>query len=374
MHFLFACGGTAGHINPAIAMAQMLETEYPGCRITFFGRQDGLEYRLVRQAGYSFVPIAVEGIRRKISFANVRAIYRTAAATAKITAMIRDLSPDLAIGTGGYVSYPLIAAAHRAGIPSLLHESNAVPGLSVRMSEKKATRVLLQFDACLDALRFPEKAETVGAPLRRGFRVPDRNAARRSLGVGEKDFLILSFGGSLGAEAVNEACLGCMRDYSAVTPGTRHIHACGDRCYDALKEKYPIRAPGTLLLSYIDDMPACMAAADLVICRAGAMTLAELAAMKKPAVLIPSPHVTGDHQRKNAAVFSRAGAAVTLEEGELTAARLTDTVKRLRSDRALLRRMGESAGTLHTADTGEKFLRVVRDLLSLPSSAIPAKK
>ena len=368
MTFFFAGGGSAGHINPALAMASMLRHAYRGANIAFIGRKDGMEYRLVKQEGYPFYPVKVEGLRRSLSPANIRAILLSLTATNEVKKILSSSGADLVIGTGGYVTYPLAKAAHRLKIPVLLHESNASAGLAVRLCERDADKILLQFADCKNTLRHPEKAVTVGAPLREGFSRIDRESARRHLGLSPGDFLLLSFGGSLGAENINRTCLSVMQRFSQSEPHMRHIHGCGEKYYASLKEEDRIRSPHTLLLPYINDMPGCMQAADLVICRAGAMTLSELAATGTPAILIPSPNVTGNHQYKNAKAFEKSGGAFVLCEEELSAARLWELIKRLKDDPPRLKSMGEAARKNMAEDTETRFLAEVKKLLSGPHS------
>lgn len=364
MTFFFAGGGSAGHINPALAMADMLRRAYPGAKIAFIGKRDGMEYRLVKEVGYPFYPVKIEGLHRSLSPANIRAAFLALTATSEVEKMLLAAGADLVIGTGGYVTYPLAHAAHRLKIPVLLHESNATAGLAVRLCEKVADKVLLQFSDCKNTLRHPEKAVTIGAPLREGFSRTDRKSARRRLGLSESNFLLLSFGGSLGAEKINRACLAMMKTFSQSEPGMRHIHGCGEKYYASLNEEDRIRSPQTLLLPYINDMPGCMRAADLVICRAGAMTLSELAATGTPAILIPSPNVTGNHQYKNAKAFEKSGGAYVLCEEELSAERLWKEIKALKDAPLLLKKMSECAKKNAAEDTEALFLAEVRHLLS----------
>lgn len=363
MTFFFACGGSAGHINPALAMAELLRKEYPKAGIAFLGDPGGMECRLVKEAGHPFFPIRVQGLRRSFSISNLRTLSLALQAIRKTTQILKQENASLLIGTGGYVTYPAVVAAHRLHLPTVLHESNAVPGLAIRLCERKADKILLQFSACQEQLRHPQKAVVTGTPLRSGFAKVDRDTARKKLGLGKQDLLILSFGGSLGAENINRACLALMKNYVQHRPHLRHIHGCGERYYASLKAEDRIYSPRTLLLPYISDMPSCMCAADLVICRSGAMTIAELSAVGRAAILIPSPNVSGNHQFKNAKALEKDGCAFLLQEKDLMQESLTHLVDHLLSSPSLRREAEDNIRKSAAEDADSRFLAEIESLL-----------
>ncbi|MBQ8311516.1 MAG: UDP-N-acetylglucosamine--N-acetylmuramyl-(pentapeptide) pyrophosphoryl-undecaprenol N-acetylglucosamine transferase [Clostridia bacterium] len=338
MRVLLTGGGTAGHINPALAIAETIKQNDPHAVIEFVGIRTGKENDLVPREGYKLHYVESMGIRRSLSPANIKALWLAltspyARATVDI---IKTFKPDIVIGTGGYACWPIMAAAARLGIPTAVHESNALPGLAVKRLQGRVDRIWINFEKTRELLRADDRIVHVGNPLRRGFGAISREAARRQLGIPSRKKLILSFGGSLGAEAVNRAVIELMRTQVAGNGELMHVHAAGKRDFAASEELFKrarLKAyPNCFWVDYIYDMPLHMAAADLVIARAGAMTLSELALMKKSAVLIPSPYVADNHQYKNAKTLADAGAAVLVEESALPTGALTDAVVRLLAD------------------------------------------
>ena len=313
MKLIVTCGGTGGHITPALAIAHTVKENCPNVEILFVGSERGMENTLVREAGFPIQPLRVEGLSRSLSLTNIRAFYRVVTAVKKARAILVDFAPDIVIGTGGYACYPTLRAAVKMGIPTAVHESNAVAGLAVRRLAAKVDRVWLNFDAAGQALPKGARTLTVGNPLPRGCNASRAGGRQRRDGCRR----VLSFGGSLGARELNRAVLSLM-EREREMPDICHCHATGKREYEATHGEFCAKGldtcPRLELLPYIGDMPRRMAEADVVICRAGAMSISELAALGAPAVLVPSPNVTGNHQYRNAKVLSDAGAAVLLTE------------------------------------------------------------
>ena len=335
MRVLMTGGGTGGHVNPAIAIADMIRKNIPGSEIAFVGTEHGIENKLVPESGYALHHVKVKGFSRRhlISKANVEAAIYAVTSPLAARRIIRKFRPDVVIGTGGYVSWPLIVAASREGIPTIVHESNATPGLTVKKLQRYANEILVNFSETAEELKQAERVIRVGNPLRGDFGRYTKEEARQALGIRDDEVFILSYGGSMGAEKVNEAMLTVMKQYDLSNPSVRHLHATGKLEYEESMRAY--REAGLdgndriRMQEYIYDMPMQMAAADIVICRAGAMTLTELSMMGKAAILIPSPNVTNNHQYKNAAVLARANAAVLLEEKDMSEERIVSTVREL---------------------------------------------
>ena len=322
---IVSCGGTGGHITPALAIADTVRVNDRSAEILFVGTQRGMENTLVRQAGYEIRTLRVEGIARSLSPANVRAVYHAMKAVGEAKRLIRSFMPDVVIGTGGYACYPTLRAAAALGVPCAVHESNAVPGLAVRRLAGKVDRVWLNFEAAKKELSRAAKVLTVGNPL------PFASTQGRGafpLPAGCK-YMVLSFGGSLGARELNRAVLDLM-EQERKRPDVYHCHATGKREYESFCDAFKARGlanyPNFEILPFIGDMPRRMAAADVVICRAGAMSISEVAAAARAVVLIPSPNVTGDHQYKNAKMLADAGAACLITEERLKDGVLCDTV------------------------------------------------
>lgn len=324
-------GGTGGHVNPAIAIADTIKKNIPSSEIAFVGTARGMENKLVKAAGYPIYHVEIQGIRRSLSLKNLKTAYLVLTSPRKAKKLLREFKPDIVIGTGGYVCWPLLYAASKMKIPTAVHESNAVPGVAVKQLCGRVDRVFVNFEETAKYLKNIDKVMHVGNPLRGEFGTVDRDKARARLSISDEyKYFILSYGGSLGAERINEAVLELMRDYIAKRPDILHVHATGAIEKDAAQEKF--RAYGLekykniRLVEYIYDMPLQMSAADVVISRAGAMTVSELSMMKKPCILIPSPNVTNNHQYKNAAVLANAGGAVLIEEKDLSGDRLVSEV------------------------------------------------
>lgn len=362
MRVLIAAGGTAGHINPALAIAGALKSACPEAEIHFAGRQKGMEYGLVTKAGYSFHHIEVNGIQRKLTPKNIlrdiEALWHLALSGPRARAMLRQLQPDLVIGCGGYVSGPVVRCAAKMGIKTAIHEQNAFPGVTNKLLAPDVDVVFAAVPAAVEKLGAPDKTLVVGNPVRPEIFAQDRAAARAALGAGERTVL-LSFGGSLGARRINELVADLAAWEQKEEKNILHIHATGSRgvpLFEKLAAEKGVTVGQSLVVrEYIEDMPQMLAAADLVISRAGALTLAELEAAGRAAILIPSPNVAENHQYYNALELQKAGAAVVIEEKELTAERLIGTVERLTADRASLASMGKLARALAEPKSLEKI-------------------
>ena len=370
MRVLMTGGGTAGHINPALAIAGLLREAYPEAEFLFVGAEGRMETQLVPAAGYSIRTVSVRGFRRDLTLEgigqNVRAVVEAFTASAKAKKIIREFRPDLAVGTGGYVCGPVLREALRAGIPTAVHESNAFPGVTVKMLAREGATVLLCSEAARRYLPEGSRVAITGNPIRGDFLTLDKATARKELGLDSRP-LVLSFGGSLGAAKINEA-MAQVLERSRKEGQFQHIHGAGKAGFPDMKEDLarrgvPLVSPGITVREYIDDMPRCMAAADLVICRCGAMTLSELPAAGKPAVLIPSPYVAENHQYHNAMALVERGAAVCIEEKDLTADRLWETIQTVAGDAARLADMERNVRAAAVPDADRRILRELKKLL-----------
>ncbi|MBQ7336676.1 MAG: undecaprenyldiphospho-muramoylpentapeptide beta-N-acetylglucosaminyltransferase [Clostridia bacterium] len=368
MRVLLTGGGTAGHINPALAIAETIRQNDPNAVIEFVGIKNGKESDLIPREGYRLHYVDSMGIRRSLSPANIKAAWLalTSPYAKKTVRILDDFQPDIVIGTGGYACWPIMAAAARRGIPTAVHESNALPGLAVRRLQSKVDRIWINFANTEQLLKEKDKILRVGNPLRGGFGALSKADARRRLGLREDQFLILSFGGSLGAEEVNAAVIRMMHSLVAGNPDLLHMHASGKRDYDNTKVQFFAAglhsAENCVLSDYIYDMPLRMAAADLVISRAGAMTLSELALMKKACVLIPSPYVADNHQYKNAKALADAGAAVLIEESSLEKETLTEAVRDLLANAEKRKQMEQNIVCFADPDANK---RIWQEILTL---------
>ena len=340
MRVLITGGGTGGHVNPALAIANTIKQNDPDAVIAYVGTKRGIENKLVPKAGYPMYYVDVKGIKRSLSPSNIKAAYLALTSPIKAKKIIREFKPDIVVGTGGYVSWPVVKAASQMGIPTALHESNAIAGVAVKMLQKSVDRIYLNFEKTGESLSCDRaKLMKVGNPILGGFSSMTREEARKKLGIPDKyKYVNLSYAGSMGAEKVNDAVLCLMREFTSKHPEVYHIHATGsielELCTSQFKEMGLDKCENIELCEYIYDMPVRMAAADITINRAGAMTISELAATGKCSIFIPSPNVAENHQYKNAKVLSDAGAAALFEEKELTdgAKPLIEEVEKLLSD------------------------------------------
>ena len=364
---LFTGGGTAGHINPALAAAGYLKQREPDAQILYVGKKGGMEERLVANAGYEIRTVTISGFQRKLTpknlARNAQTVVRMFTASAEAKKILREFAPDVCVGTGGYVSGPVIREAAKLGIPCVIHESNAYPGVTTKMLAKSVRTVML---AVPDARKYFDDSvncTVTGNPVRGEVLAAEREASRKALGLDERP-LILSFGGSLGASALNRAAAYMLAE-SGKEKRFQHIHGYGQHDEKFLEELQELgfrqeENPQIRLLEYIDNMPQCLSAADLVIGRAGAMTLSEIEAKSKASILIPSPNVAENHQFHNAMALVRRGAAEIIEEKDLSGESLWKKVTKIVSDPQRLRSLGENAGKMEILDANERIYRVIR--------------
>lgn len=368
MRVIMTGGGTGGHVNPAIAIANTIKEHEPDSEILFVGTSHGIENKLVPQAGYPLEHIEIQGLRRSLSPANIKTAFLTVTSVFKGKKLVRAFKPDIVIGTGGYVCWPVIKAASLLGVPTALHESNAVPGVAVKMLESSVDRMFINFEESRALLKHPERALCVGNPLRMKPDTVSYEEAREKLGIAHRyRHFLLSCGGSMGAEQVNFAMLDLMRGYIASHPDVLHVHATGKIEYEAtlklFREAGLDKYPNIRLLEYIDDMPVQMAAADCVINRAGSITLSELELLGKACILIPSPNVTNNHQYKNAKVLADRGAALLLEEKDITPETMENAVRSVLEHPETRESMQKAISTLAVTDAGERIYRECRALI-----------
>ncbi len=369
MKLLFTCGGTAGHINPALGVAGRLRELMPECEILFVGARGMMETELVPREGYDIETVTITNLRRSLSprgiIHNLKTVKNVFAATSQAKRIIARFRPDAAVGTGGYVCYPVLRAAHSMGVPTLVHESNAVPGLTTKLLAGVVDCVMTGFDGAGANYRPGTKVVFTGTPVRTQFARSDKSEAKRRLGLNPDKPLLLSVWGSLGAAHMNRTMAGLIK-IAAGEEAFTLIHSAGKHGFAGMKSALDSECPGWEkhgmdVREYIYDMPAVMAAADLIICRSGASTLGELTALGRPAILIPSPNVTGNHQEKNARVLEKCGAARVLLEGEFTARSLYDEICRLLGDTQALAKM--SAAMLAAGQSGatDKIASLILD-------------
>ncbi|MDE5768209.1 MAG: undecaprenyldiphospho-muramoylpentapeptide beta-N-acetylglucosaminyltransferase [Oscillospiraceae bacterium] len=372
MKILLAGGGTGGHINPALAIAGIIRKHVPNAEFLFAGTPNGMEAKLIPQAGYKIEFIKVAGFQRKISFENIgrnlKAVWYLAGSGHRAKQIIREFQPDLAIGTGGYVAGPVIRMAAKMGIPAVIHEQNAYPGVTNKLLAKEVDHVMLTVKEALDYFEKDISYTVTGLPVRSELLKKSKAQARKELGF-DNHFCILSFGGSLGAGCINETMAEVLKWHVFKNLKINHIHGYGGMGKDSFPTKMqeygiPMKSSRLRITEYINDMDTCMAAADLVICRSGANALAELQALGKPSILIPSPIVAGNHQYHNAMVLGKAGAGIVIEQKDMTSQRMIAEIKKLYQDQAKLQDMAKKAHSLAIPDTEQRIWDVIENLIN----------
>ncbi len=366
MHILFAGGGTAGHINPALAVAGYIKERHPDAKISYIGTAEKLESKLVPEKGYDFYTIDVAGFQRKLTpqniAKNISAVKKAVTASKRCKDLLKELKPDIVVGTGGYVSGPVLKTAQKLGFKTAIHEQNAFPGVTTKMLASGADVVMLAMPEAKNYLKLNKEPVITGNPVRSELFNITKSEARQKLGFDDRPML-LSFGGSLGARPINEAVAELIKHYNG-SDKFYHIHATGKFGYEAFNESIKdLKLSGvTQIREYISDMDVCMAAADLVICRAGAITLSELQACQKPSVLIPSPYVAENHQYHNALTLKKAGCAELIEEKDLSGESLIEAVGRLIENKPRLEKMSESASKTAILDANERIYNTLMKL------------
>lgn len=369
---IFTCGGTAGHINPALALAGLMRRKDPETEVLFVGADRGLEKELVPEAGYDFRTVHISSFHRSLRPVELRhnfiSVGNLLRAPGEARTILREFPPDVVVGTGGYASYPMVKEAAKAGIPTAVHESNMIPGLTTEMLEPFAGRIMVGFEACRQYYKHPDKVVVTGTPVRGDFFTLTKAEARQRLGLTDGRPLVVSFWGSLGASGMNRQ----MADFLALEAAEQpfhHIHGAGNGGVEligkALAEKGVDlgRCPSLEVREYIHNMAEVMRAADLVLCRAGASTISELTALGVPALLVPSPYVTNNHQEKNARVLEAAGGACVITEPESSGRVLYEKTCEILRDDGRRSIMTKAMAALGIPDAAERICQTVLSLL-----------
>ena len=370
MNLIFTCGGTAGHINPAIAIANMMKERYPDAKILFIGATGHMEEKLVPQAGFEVKCLPGSGLSRKLNLAgikkNIHAVKCVLDAVKECKRTFREFKPDVVIGTGGYASFPALYAAQSMGIPTCVHESNAVPGVTTKMAASKASRVLVAFEESVKFYKQPEKVEIVGMPVRREFLYTTKEQARQELGL--TGHVVVSAFGSQGAKVMNETMADMMPLEQKDGFPFHHIHATGSFGKEWMPKRVKDngvdyeKIDALDIREYIYNMPTVMAAADIVIGRAGSATCNEIAASGTPCILVPSPNVTNNHQEKNARVLEEGGGAVVVLEKDCSSEKMYELIRDLLADEARREEMSRKLHTMVHLNSTERICDIVEQL------------
>ena len=371
MRVIFTCGGTAGHVNPALALAGYMKEKAPETAVLFVGTPTGMERELVAKAGYDYAAVEVSSFQRKLNAAGIRHNLHTvrvlASSGRQARAILRDFRPDLVVGTGGYASYPMVKAAAKAHLPTAVHESNMVPGLTTKLLESYADVIMVGFEDCRQHYRHPERIMVTGTPVRGDFFTKTPEEARQELGFDDGRPVVVSFWGSLGASHMNEAMLDFFEEERKNGFHFHHIHAVGKGGWPAMESALQQRGlndcPALDVRQYIYNMATVMRGADLVICRAGASTISELTALGMPAIMVPSPYVTNNHQEKNARLLEAHGGAEVLLEREANGAALYRAAADILRSPDKQTRMKQGMLSLGIPDATERIYETVMALV-----------
>ena len=374
MKILFATGGTAGHINPALAVASYIREKYPESEIMFVGTADHMESRLVPNAGFDFKTIKISGFRRsfapKAILHNIKTVCQLITSNGESKKIIKQFKPDVVVGFGGYVSGPVLQTAVDMLIPTCIHEQNAYPGITNKTLAKEVDKVMLTVEDAKKHLEAKNEVIVTGLPVRGELLNARKDLSRKKLGIPNNKYLVLSFGGSLGAKPLNDAMYDILLE-SAENDTYYHIHSVGtngSEFLDKFKEQGFTEGEKGLIKGnvevrqYIDDMDTCMSACDLVIGRAGASSLSEIEAMGKASILIPSPYVAENHQFHNAMALVNRGAGSIIEEKDLTSQSLKEAIDSMLSNPAKLIQIEENAKNMAITDARERIADIIISL------------
>ena len=372
MKVIFTCGGTAGHVNPALALAGLLRQRRSDSEVLFVGAHRGIERQLIEEAGWPFRAVEISSFHRSLRPKEIRhnliSLRNLVRSPEEARALLKEFPADLVVGTGGYASYPVIRAAAKQGIPTAIHESNAIPGLTTRLLEPYVDLIMVGFEECRKNYRHPEKVLVTGTPVRGDFFTYTKKEAKRKLEIDDGRPLIVSFWGSLGAAVMNRQTAEFLAMEAASGCPFHHVHAAGVVGSRQMAEYLATagidlrHTPDLEVREYIHDMGTLMRAADLVICRAGASTISELTALGVPTIIVPSPNVTHNHQEHNARVLSNAGGAVLVLEKDSSGQLLYNTAQAILSDESRRKVMSSAMASLGTIDAAEKIYEAVMSL------------
>lgn len=373
MKIIFTCGGTAGHVNPALALAGLIKERKPGSEILFVGAHRGIEKQLIESAGWPFRAVEVSNFHRSLAPKEIRhnlvSLRNFLRSPGEARSLLEEFPAGLVVGTGGYASYPMIRAASKLGIPTAIHESNAIPGLTTRLLENHVDLIMVGFEECRKNYKHPGKVLVTGTPVRGDFFLLTKKQAKQKLGMDDGRPLIVSFFGSLGAAEMNREMARFLALEARGGLPFHHVHGAGaigcQRMGEYLREEKVdlSRTPELEVREYIQNMADLMRAADLVICRAGASTISELTALGVPAIIVPSPNVTHNHQEHNARVLEHAGGAVVILEKDSSGQKLYDASRDILRDEARRKSMSAAMASLGTVDASEKILDAVMSLV-----------
>ena len=373
MKAIIAAAGTGGHINPALAIANKIKQEEPNSEIIFVGTDRGLENDLIPRAGYDLKRIEAYGFNRKISLDNVKKMYKTFKSIGQAKKIIQDFKPDIMIGTGGYICLPVALAASKLKVPIVLHESNAFPGVAIKMLSKKASAILVGFEDAKKRIRNTENVVVVGNPSKVkkiAFTNSQKEKILKEIGLTDIEKpIVLVFGGSQGAQKINESFINIIS--KKINEKYQIIWATGPNQYETIKAKLQSlninidNISNVKILPYIYNMEEVMNCVDLVVSRSGAMTITEISIVGKPSIFIPFPYATENHQEYNAKVLEKVGAAKIILDADLDFNILNSTINEIISDKEKMCRMSENAHAVEIKNVEDKIYVELRRIMEM---------
>ena len=370
MKVIIAAAGTGGHVNPGIAIANKIKKEQPDSEIIFIGTTRGLENDLVPRAGYELKTIEAYGLSKTLSIQNIKRTIKTIKGIGQAKKIVKDFEPDIVIGTGGYICGAVILAAKKYGIPTILHESNAFPGKAVKMLASKVDTILVAFDDAKNRISKAKNVVLTGTPTKIGrlqLTQKERETKLIKLGFNPEETIVLIFGGSQGAKAINDSILDIIINNR--NQNYQIMWASGPLQYDVIKERLHDNGKNinaikkVKIVPYIYDMEETMNLADLVVARSGAITITEISNIGKPAIFVPLPNVSQNHQEYNAKVLADIGAANIIHNDELTGEKLNMTIQALIKDKEKLVQMGKIAQSISCENVEEKIYQEIIKLI-----------
>lgn len=370
MRVIIAAAGTGGHINPGIAIANKIKQEDKNAKIIFIGTTRGIENDLVPRAGYELKTIEAYGLSKKINLTSIKKNIKTMQAIKTAKKIIEEFKPDIVIGTGGYICGPVMMAAKKKKIPTMLHESNAFPGLAVKMLSKKVDTILVGFKEAREYLPKAKRVVVTGTPTKiskQNWNEAEKKEQKRKIGLKEDLPTVLIFGGSQGAKKINEAVLPILEEEK--NQSYQILWATGQKNYDEVKQELEDRKKDiqniarAKIVPYIYNMEEAMNIADLLVCRSGAITITEVAKLGKPAIFVPLPNVSQNHQEKNAKVLQKIGAAYIILNPDLTANKLQDTIQTVITNPKKLEEMGKNAQKIEIKQVEDKIYSEIKRLI-----------
>ncbi len=368
MKILFAGGGTAGHVNPAVAVANYIKEKEPASEFLFIGTQEGMESTLVPKQGYDIKFIKIHGFKRSLSIENIKTVAELGIGIAKTIRIIKKFKPDAVIGTGGYVSGPVLMAASLLKIPTLIHEANAFPGVTVRMAARFVDVVALGMADASKYLKNDCRIEVTGNPVRPSILSSNQKIAKETLKLDSRRTILIS-GGSLGAERLNEVAVDWISQIARDRKYQIIMSTGKNNNYDTVIKQFEKNSiclsdyPEIRVSEYIYDIDLCLNAADLIIARSGG-SVSEMTALGKAAILIPSPYVAGNHQEHNARAVERSGGARVILEKDLSVGEVSDAVEKILGSDTVLSKMSSASRSIGITDATDKIYKIVKELIA----------